>query len=232
MVLICNIFGTKYRANLQRQANIKNSYQEKLKKSAKVFHKNNRGEKFTNGVIIWHQYDEAGITKLSWWDDVSFILNDYLVQVAWIHPRMAFKDRAEDDAHKKVAHLDSGTDDFMGQSKPNYDKIGRSRKKMISRTLTGSFLSSDWMQAFDAAYAETLKEADFQITPFIKAEWVQHGCYVEICAPIEIQSERDLMVLVNLVRKLLKRETTLEQEFNDYAYAIDEWIAESERRSD
>ena len=232
MVLICNIFGTKYRANLQRQANIKNSYQEKLKKSAKVFHKNNRGEKFTNGVIIWHQYDEAGITKLSWWDDVSFILNDYLVQVAWIHPRMAFKDRAEDNAHKKVAHLDSGADDFMGQSKPNYVKVGRSRKKMISRTLTGSFLSSDWMQAFDAAYAETLKEADFQITPFIKVEWVQHGCYVEICAPIEIQSERDLMVLVNLVRKLLKRETTLEQEFNDYAYAIDEWIAESERRSD
>jgi hypothetical protein len=209
---------------------MKNSYQEKLKISAKVFHKNNRGEKFTNGVIIWHQYDEANTTKLSWWEDVSFILNDYLVQVAWIHPRMAFKDRAEDDAHRKVAHLDRGADGFMGQSKPNYVKVGRSRKKIISRTLTGPLLSSDWMQAFDAAYAETLKESDFQITPFIKAEWVQHGRFVEICAPIEIQSERDLMALINLVRKLLKRETTLEQEFADYVYARDEWIAESERR--
>lgn len=172
------------------------------------------------------------MTKLSWWDDVSFILNDYLVQVAWIHPRMAFKDRAEKDVHKKVAHLDSGTDDFMVQSKPNYVKISRSRKKMISRTLTGLFLSSDWMQAFDAVYAETLKEADFQITPFIKAEWVQHGRFVEICAPIEIQSERDLIALVNLVRKLLKRETTLEQEFDDCVYVRDEWIVESDRRND
>jgi hypothetical protein len=144
---------------------MKNSYQEKLKISAKVSHKNNRGEKFMNGIIYWHQYDEADTTKLSWWDDVSFILNDYLVQVAWIHPRMAFKDRAEDDAHKKVAHLDKASeiesaDGFMGQSKPNYVKVGRSRKKMISRTLTGPLLSSDWMQAFDAAYAETLKESD------------------------------------------------------------------------
>lgn len=209
---------------------MKNSYQEKLKISAKVFHKNNRGEKFTNGIIFWHQYDEVDMAKLSWWEDVSFILSDYLVQVAWIHPRMAFKDRAEDDAHKKVAHLDRGADGFMGLSKPNYVKVGRSRKKIISRTLTGPLLSSDWMQAFDAAYAETLKKSDFQITPFIKSEWVQHGRFVEICAPIEIQSERDLMALINLVRKLLKRETTLEQEFADYVYARDEWIAESERR--
>lgn len=81
-------------------------------------------------------------------------------------------------------------------------------------------------------YAETFKEADFQITPFIKAEWVQHGRFVETCAPIEIQSERDLMALVNLVRKLLKRETTLEQEFADYVYARDDWIVESDRRND
>jgi hypothetical protein len=59
---------------------------------------------------------------------------------------------------------------------------------------------------------------------------VQHGRFVDICAPIEIQSERDLMALVNLVRKLLKRETTLKQEFADYVYARDEWVAESERR--
>ncbi len=211
---------------------MKNFYQEKLKISAKAFHKNNRGENFTNGIIISHHYDEADMTKLSWWNDVSFILNDYLVQVAWIHPRMAFKDWAEDDAYKKVVHLDRGSDGFMGQTKPNYVKVGKSRKKMISRTLTGSLLSSDWMQAYDVAYAEALKDANFQITPFIKAEWVQYGRFVEICAPIEIRSERDLRALVNLVRKLLKRETTLEQEFAGYAYARDEWIAENKRRSD
>ncbi len=201
---------------------MKNAYQEKLKIAAKIFHKNNRGEKFTNGVIIWHQYDEANMPKLSWWNEVSFILNDYLVQVAWIHPRMAFKDRAEDDAYKKVAHLDRSADGFMGQTKPNYVKVGQSRKKIISRTLTGSLLSIDWMQAFDAAYAEILKEADFKIAPFIKPEWVQHSRFVELCAPIEIQSERDLMALVNLVRKLLKRETTLVQEFTGYSYAKDD----------
>ena len=61
---------------------------------------------------------------------------------------------------------------------------------------------------------------------------MQHDRFVEICAPIEIQSERDVMALVNLVRKLFKRETTLAQGFAGYAYARDEWIAESERRSD
>lgn len=211
---------------------MKNIYQEKLKKSAKVFYKNNHGEKFTNGVISRHIYDEANMTKLSWWDDVSFILNDYLVQVAWMHPRMAFKNRAEEHAYKKLDHLDSGADDFICHTEPNYVKVGQSRKKIMSRTFTGSLLSNDWMQAFDAAFAETLQQADFQISPFIKAEWAQYGRLVKICAPIEVLSQRDQIALVNLVRKLLKRETTLEREFAGYLYTKDEWIAESERRSD
>lgn len=45
-----------------------------------------------------------------------------------LHPRMAFQDQAEEDAHKKVAHLATGVDNFMSQSKPNYAKVGRSRK--------------------------------------------------------------------------------------------------------
>jgi len=115
---------------------MKNFYQEKLKISAKSFHKNNHGERFSDGLIIRHQYEEANLAKLSWWDDVGFILNDYLVNISWIHhPRMAFEDQAEDEAHKRVAHIDSGVNDLLNQSEPNYVKIGNSRKKIISHTI-------------------------------------------------------------------------------------------------
>lgn len=210
---------------------MKNSYQEKLRISAKIFHRNNRGERFTNGLIVRHLYDETNMTKLSWWDDVSFILNNYLVQVSWIHPRLAFKDQIEIDAHKKVEHLDIGVDDFMSQSKPNYTKIGRSRKKIISHTLTGPLISDSWKQAFDVAYTETLKEADYQIEPYIKLEWMPHGRFVELCAPIEVRNEQELMVLATLVRRLLKHETTLEEEFPHYVYTEENWVAESKLRA-
>lgn len=207
---------------------MKNRYQEKLKISAKSFHKNNRGERFSNGLIIWHQYEEANLTELSWWDDVSYILNDYLVNISWIHPRMAFKDQTEDDAHKRIAHLDTGVNNLFSQSEPNYVKVGKSRKKIISHTIKGPLLSSEWAAAFDAAYAEIIKTTDLQITPFIKSEWTSSGRIVEICAPIEVRNEQCLMAIANLVRKLLKRETTLEKEFPDYIYTKDNWGMESE----
>lgn len=207
---------------------MKNYYQEKLKISAKSFHKNNRGERFSDGLIIRHQYEEANLAKLSWWDDVGFILNDYLVNISWIHPRMAFKDQAEDEAHKRVAHLDTGVNDLFSQSEPNYVKTGKSRKKIISHTIKGPLLSSDWAAAFDAAYAEIIKTTDLQTTPFIKSEWTASGRFVEICAPIEVRNEQDLIVIANLTRKLLKRETTLEIEFPKYTYTKSDWNMENQ----
>lgn len=205
---------------------MKNHYQERLKISAKSFHKSNRGERFSNGLIIWHQYEEANLTELSWWDDISCILNDYLVNISWIHPRMAFKDQVEDEAHKSVAHLDSGHNDFLSLSEPNNVKIGRSRKKIISHTIKGPLLSSDWSAAYDAAYAEILETSDFQITPSIKSKWTSGSRIVEICVPIEVRNEQDLMVIANLTRKLLKRETTLEILFPKYTYTKNDWIME------
>lgn len=207
---------------------MKNYYQEKLKISAKSFHKNNRGERFSDGLIIRHQYEEANLAKLSWWDDVGFILNDYLVNISWIHPRMAFKDQTEDEAHKRVAHLDTGVNDLFSQSEPNYVKTGKSRKKIISHTIKGPLLSSEWAAAFDAAYVEIIKTTDLQPTPFIKSEWTASGRFVEICAPIEVRNEQDLIVIANLTRKLLKRETTLEIEFPKYTYTKSDWNMENQ----
>lgn len=58
-----------------------------------------------------------------------------------------------------------------------------------------------------------------------------HGRFIELCAPIEIRNEQDLIVLANLVRKLLKHETTLEQVFPHYVYAKDNWVAKSELKA-
>ncbi|MDI1308924.1 MAG: hypothetical protein PSV17_05765 [Methylotenera sp.] len=206
---------------------MKNTYQEKLKRSAKNFHKNSRGEHFSNGLIVRHQYDEENMTKLSWWDDVGFILNSYLVQVYWIHPRTAYRDKAEKETHKKIAHLESGIDDYLNTAEPNYVKVGTSRKKIISHTLNGPLLSSDWTAAFDATYAEIIHDANYQIVPFIKTKWMAHSRFVKLCAPIEVRNEQDLKIVANLVKKLLKRETTLEKEFPGYVYTKDNWISDN-----
>lgn len=207
---------------------MKNPYQQKLKRSAKAFHKKRRGYRFSNGLIVWHLYDNVNMSKLSWWDDVGFILNDYLVQVAWVHPRMVFSDQLESEAHKRVQHLDINVDDFLNRSEPNYVKIGKSRKKLIGYKVTSSMLSNDWKQAYDIALAEVQQEADFKIKPFIKTEWTSHGRFVEICAPIEVRNEQDLLFLAKLVKKLLKNETSLDQAFLDYVYTRDDWAAENE----
>jgi hypothetical protein len=42
--------------------------------------------------------------------------------------------------------------------------------------------------------------------------------------PYEVVSERDLKYLVELVKKLIRNETTLADEFPGYVYAIDDWF--------
>ena len=54
------------------------------------------------------------------------------------------------------------------------------------------------------------------------------GCrFVDLCVPIEVRTEQDLMKIVNLTRKLLKRETTVENEFHNYLYTREYWCLEN-----
>ena len=50
--------------------------------------------------------------------------------------------------------------------------------------------------------------------------------------PLEIRCQADAVALAALVRRLLKRETTLAAEFPNYAYGRAEWLAETKMREE
>ena len=207
---------------------MKNRYQENLKKSAKLYHRNERNSNFIKGLIQYYQHDEESSTSLSWWCDVDFILNDYRVVVAWTHPRQDYKDYIHSEAYKSVAHLGTSIDDIFNKSTPNYVKVGQSRKKIVSYTMhTFPKLSDEIETAHKLALQIIQDSNDYHAKPYIRTEWLAHGYFVEICVPIEVRDVDDLVKLVILVKRLLKRETKLNTEFPDYVYTKKEWLAET-----
>lgn len=205
---------------------MKNHYQENLKKSAKLYHRNKRNSNFIRGLIQFHQYGEKRSTSLSWWDDVDFILNDYRVIVSWTHPRYAYKDYMESEARKSIAHLDVNMDDMFNEATPNYVKAGQSRKKIVTYTFSFTKDSDEWITAYNLALQEIPHSMEYEAKPYIKTEWRAKYYLVDICAPIEVRCVDDLVKLVALVKRLLKHETTLDSEFPDYAYTREQWLAD------
>lgn len=204
---------------------MKNPYQEHIKRHAKLNHRNQRGKNYINGLLIRHQYPDENASQLSWWDDVSFIHNNYRVNVAWIHPRQDYLDHIQSEASKRVAHLYPKSDLFH-DSTANYVKVGKSRKKVVSHTMNFTEESEKWTKAYDLAQQEISNTTQYCATPSMRTEWLPHGYFVDICAPIEVRSIQDLTILVNLVKRLLKRETALEHEFPNYTYGKVQWAAE------
>lgn len=45
------------------------------------------------------------LENLSWWDNVTFVLNDYRVALARVHPRMVCEDMIEDEVERLTAEL-------------------------------------------------------------------------------------------------------------------------------
>lgn len=207
---------------------MKNPYLENLRKSAKCSHRNKRNLNFANGIHVYHEYSEMNSSMQSWWDDVDFILNDYRVVVTWIHPRQNFRDYVESEASKSVAHL-GPIGDIFNESKANYVKVGQSRKKVVSHTVSFTKESEERSKAYQLALEEIPNSTQYCAKPYIHTEWLSHGRFVDICAPIEVRGIDDLLMLANLVKRLLKRETTLESEFSDYIYSKQEWLAEGHR---
>ena len=91
------------------------------------------------------------------------------------------------------------------------ETIGRRLVESFGRRLTLEVLQSS---------------TTYQAKPYIHTEWLAHGYFVDICAPIEVRSIDDLVKLVDLVKRLLKREKMLDNEFPKYAYTKAQYHAE------
>ncbi len=202
---------------------MKNKYFERLRKAAKQHHRNDRSARFKGGIIVFHTYELVAPDDLTRWDDVEFILNNYRVNVFFVHPRMRYHDLVVDEAHRLTAHL--APDDLFGEATPVFKKVGRSRKKLAGHR-TGRIGNDEWVNALSSEEARLMREADYRIEPSIKSSWCSYARCVRLCAPVEVRNEADLRTLANLTKRLLKRETTLDIEFPGYAYTKEDWINE------
>lgn len=204
---------------------MKNTYQENLRKQAKMYNRNERGSVFNNGLLIKHIYESTGKTNLSWWDDVEFILNNYRVSVEWIHPRQDYLDNVESEVHKSLEHLNIDLLDGVVTS-TTHRKLGMSRKKPILQKVEYPRDFSHYNKAYEATFEKISRSSLYKARPYINTHWEKYAYAVKICAPIEIFGVDDLKELVFLVKKIIKRETTLDIEFTDYFYANTQFMEE------
>lgn len=199
----------------------KNRHIERMRRMAKLFHRNDRTTHFTRGgIIVRHDYRYVAPDALTWWDDVGFILNDYRVSVHLVHPRQHYLDLIEDEAHQLTDHL--FPDSLLRKTTPIFKKIGRSRKRQVSSQVE-RMGGDEWFNALMAEEARLYREANFRIEPSMKTGWGSHARWIDLCAPVEVRNEDDLRALALLAKRLLKRETTLEQEFTGYCYTRSDW---------
>lgn len=206
---------------------MKNRQFELRRRLARQYHQNKRGDQFEQGILVRHDYGEFDPNELSWWDDVQFILGGLRVAVAWQHPRHVYQGMIEDAAMKAVHHLHEKIDgDLFEGAERSYKKVGRSRKKVQSYTMTRRPGEQEWLDAMRAEEARLSKEAEFSVVPSLWVEPLAWCRFVQIVAPVEVRSVAELRMLADLVRRILKGETTLEREFPGYVYGKAQWISE------
>jgi hypothetical protein len=202
---------------------MKNAHIERLRRQAKETHRHAAEAYGLDGVAQIYEFR----AEPTWWTDTAFVLNDYRVAVAFVHPRMVYEDKVEELALERVAHL--YTDRWAGDLTPRYVKVGRSRKKIVGYVRQSRSANDPWLSALDAEEDRLRTEADFVIAPFLHSHWTRHSRFVKFCAPLEIRNEQDLIGVAHLAKRLLKRETTLDAEFPGYVFTRSDWLS-SQRR--
>ncbi len=205
---------------------MKNRFIEDRKHRAKLYHQNTRGDQFTDGIIVRHLYHDMTPETLTFWDDAVFIVNDYQVALGWTHPRDRYKSLVEEEARRRVAYLHPKSDLF-GEATANYKKLGRSRKKVVSWTEKPT--TDEWRSYFDLLEeTERLvgQEVAFEVRPFMNVSWCSWCKGLSLCAPFEVRSESDLLELTHIARRLVKRQSSLIDEFGDHVYHQADWLAD------
>jgi hypothetical protein len=127
----------------------------------------------------------------------------------------------EAEALRRVMHLCE--EDPFKEAAPMYKKVGRSRKKRVGWVVENT-CNRDFAEAYEHELEALSATASFVVTPHLKSSWGRYGRLVELCAPVEIRQEADIDALVALARRLMKRESTLGDEFPMYRYEKSDWL--------
>jgi hypothetical protein len=202
---------------------MKNHHVERLKYRAKQYHRNKREDHFNNGMLVFHDYTGLPSDRLTWGDDVTFIINDYRVALAWTHPRMAYEEAIDAETDRLAAN--SPKEDFLRDGKPIYRILGKSRKK-ITHTVYELRPQSCWRDEWDRTRYQVMQSANIEIAPSMNVRWCQYSRLVSLCVPVEVRKIADLDKLMAMTKRLLSREVVLEELFPGYCYTRADWERE------
>jgi hypothetical protein len=202
---------------------MKNRYIEDLKRRAKLYHRNKRGDDFSGGVVSRYSYAKMSPDTLTFWDDGVFIVNDYRVGLWWTHPRYEYQQRIEAETVRRVDKRNPDSNPFLGLNQYTGSAIRAAMRRRV-------WPAKEPLQRYFALLAEeerqVAQEVAFEVRPFMSIRWNNWCKELSLCVLIEVRSESDLRDLARLARQLVKRETTLVNEFSDYWYGQHEWISE------
>ena len=210
---------------------MKDQRQERLGRLQREYHRNHPWRLGPGGLFVPHSYAEVRQDALSWWDDVGFILSRRRVIVWWRHPRHVYRDAIEELAQEQAGEFPF--DDWLTQGAiPNYRKVGRSRKKIVSYTCRPpSEASRAYFQHLQAMEQELSAQGiDCDVHPSSKRKRLSWATGLDLVAPLEVRNEQELAVVADLACRLLLGSTTLEREFSDYCYNKASWLSEAAAR--
>jgi hypothetical protein len=200
---------------------------EAMRRSQREYHRSHPWRLSAGGFYVPHSYEDRSPDKLTHWDDVGFILNGRRVIVWWEHPRYVYGEALWDRVWKEVG--DGPRDNWLTEGgTKNYKRVGRSRKKLVSRTLRSP--SPEQSAHYDLLRATFARMSGEGIDLTIPASWkpqrLRWATGVNIVAPIEVRSEQDLVAVAILAKRLLKGETTINTEFPGYLYSRSDWLSD------
>lgn len=206
---------------------MKNARFEQLGRMQRQYHRNHPWGLSEGSLYIPHSYDDKSPDGLSWWDDVGFILNGRRVIVWWQHPRQVYSDKIEDVAWEEAG--DSPRDNWLTKdSTPNYKRVGKSRKKIVSYTCRQP--SAEQRQYYDKlhnAQKRLVAEGiDYRVEPSYSRERLTWATGISLVAPVEVRNEVQIKEVAQLARRLILGKTTLDSEFPGYHYTKADWLRE------
>ncbi|MBS4095521.1 MAG: hypothetical protein KGZ83_01615 [Sulfuricella sp.] len=184
-----------------------------------------------NGLFIPHAYPKP--RKLSWWDDVGFILNGRRVMVWWIHPRMKYADAIGDLAWKEAGEPPLHGADLFEPSEKQWKKVGRSRKRVVAyRSHRMPDSQQDYYKKLHTIEKRLESEGiDLVVRPSMSAKTVSWCTGISLCVPADIRNKEEIGALVALAKQLIKGEKTLADEFPGYQYGRRDWLSEADLRN-
>lgn len=212
---------------------MKNRHIEFLRRKARECYRV-QSKKLVNGLYIPHLYPKnKSSKKLSWWCDVGFGMSGRMVFVNWRHPRSVYHSAIEQQALEEVTPPSKKSTfevspSEQAPSKNLIRRLGRSRKKVLVQSMPK--LTEEWENYYFAVEAREQELSrlgiNFIVTPSIQIHHHLTGMFVDLVAPIEVRNLQDVQSLARLAKRLLKRETSIADEWPQSKYGHDDWLAE------